>query len=46
MKDYRISNEKLLMLDKQIAEWKEQFKNIILIRLSEDPFDGRGQGGP
>lgn len=40
MKDYRISNDKLMELDQQIGQWKDKYKNILLIKLDQDPFDG------
>ncbi len=40
MKNYRIDDKKLTELQGEIDKWKKDHKNLVLISLSEDPFDG------
>ncbi|HOW82443.1 MAG TPA: hypothetical protein PK573_07785 [Spirochaetota bacterium] len=39
MENHRISPDQLLEMADQIARWKEDHKNVILVSLADDPID-------
>ncbi len=39
MKNYRISAEQKMKLQKDIQDWKNQHNQIMLVSLEDDPFD-------
>ena len=39
MENHRISQDQLREMADQIAKWKEDHKNVILVSLADDPID-------